>query len=293
MIWLTALVSLLLFVYLLVALLRPSGSNDERLAAMWLLPVLIVGTTVALSIPVGRYLAWIMDGRYRAPRWLRWIEQRLDTGPQNWKQYTLSLLLFNTVMFVFGFVVLALQPLLAAQSRRQEDAGADDDLQHGLLVRDQHEPAALLGRAAPVLLQPARRSSSGTCSSRRRSASAPWRRSFAACAATPHMGNLLPRHVARRRLRRSCRPACVDGRAADGRRRADDLRPGRRSRRSTDAWARREGIAAPGDRPRPGGGHHADQAPGHQRRRLLRRQLGPPVREPQRLDQLPRRASTS
>ena len=37
----------------------------------------------------------------------------------------------------------------------------------------------------------------------------------------------------------------------------------------------------------------ADQAPRHQRRRLLRRQLGPPVREPQRLDQLPRRASAS
>jgi K+-transporting ATPase ATPase A chain len=79
---------------------------------MWLLPLLIVGTSVLLSIPVGLYLAWINDGRYRAPRWLRWLEERLDTGPQNWKQYALSLLLFNTVMFVFGFVVLALQPEL-------------------------------------------------------------------------------------------------------------------------------------------------------------------------------------
>ncbi len=33
---------------------------------IWLLPLLIIGMTVALSIPVGRYLAWIMDGRYRA-----------------------------------------------------------------------------------------------------------------------------------------------------------------------------------------------------------------------------------
>jgi K+-transporting ATPase ATPase A chain len=79
---------------------------------MWLLPVLIVGTTVLLSIPVGLYLAWINDGRYRAPRWLRWFEERLNTGPQNWKQYAVSLLIFNTVMFVFGFAVLALQPLL-------------------------------------------------------------------------------------------------------------------------------------------------------------------------------------
>jgi K+-transporting ATPase ATPase A chain len=77
---------------------------------MWLLPLLIVGTSVLLSIPVGLYLAWINDGRYHAPRWLRWFEGRLNTGPQSWKQYALSLLLFNTVMFVFGFLVLAMQP---------------------------------------------------------------------------------------------------------------------------------------------------------------------------------------
>jgi K+-transporting ATPase ATPase A chain len=78
--------------------------------SVWFLPILIVGTTIALSIPVGFYLAWIVDGHYRAPRWLSWIEQRLNTGPQKWKQYTLALLLFNTIMFVFGFVVLSMQP---------------------------------------------------------------------------------------------------------------------------------------------------------------------------------------
>jgi K+-transporting ATPase ATPase A chain len=79
---------------------------------MWLLPLLIVGTSVALSIPAGFYLAWITDGRYHAPRWLPWLEQRLNTGSQGWKQYAVSLLLFNTVMFLFSFVVLALQPYL-------------------------------------------------------------------------------------------------------------------------------------------------------------------------------------
>jgi K+-transporting ATPase ATPase A chain len=79
---------------------------------MWLLPLLIVATTVVLSVPVGHYLAWVMDGRYRAPRALAWVERRLNTGPQNWKQYVVALLLFNTVMFVFGFAVLSLQPLL-------------------------------------------------------------------------------------------------------------------------------------------------------------------------------------
>src|SRR5437764_10919 len=76
---------------------------------VWFLPLVIVVPTVLLSIPVGRYLAWIIDGRYRAPRWLAWVEGRLDTGPQNWKQYAFSLLLFNTLMFVFGFVVLMMQ----------------------------------------------------------------------------------------------------------------------------------------------------------------------------------------
>ncbi len=79
---------------------------------MWFLPFLIIATTVLLSMPCGLYLAWIMDGRYRAPRWLYWLEQRFDTGPQGLKQYTVSLLLFNLLLFIFGYVVLALQPVL-------------------------------------------------------------------------------------------------------------------------------------------------------------------------------------
>ncbi len=79
---------------------------------MWLLPLLIVGVSIALSFPVSRFLAWIMDGKYKAPAPLRWVEEKLDTGPQSWKQYAVALLLFNTVMFLFGYVILALQPEL-------------------------------------------------------------------------------------------------------------------------------------------------------------------------------------
>jgi K+-transporting ATPase ATPase A chain len=79
---------------------------------MWLLPLLIVGTSVLLSVPVGLYLAWVADGRYRAPGWVAWFERRLDTGRQDWKQYVVSLLLFNTLMFVVGFALLARQPYL-------------------------------------------------------------------------------------------------------------------------------------------------------------------------------------
>jgi potassium-transporting ATPase potassium-binding subunit len=77
---------------------------------VWFLPFLLLAVTTALAIPLSRYLAWIVDGRYRAPRWLGWIERRVDTGPQNWKQYAVSMLLFNALMFAFGFAVLSLQP---------------------------------------------------------------------------------------------------------------------------------------------------------------------------------------
>ena len=80
--------------------------------AVWVLPLVTVAAAVALSVPVGRYLAWLLDGRYRAPGWLRRVEGRLDTGPQSWRRYAVALLLFNAVMFVFGFAVLALQSYL-------------------------------------------------------------------------------------------------------------------------------------------------------------------------------------
>jgi K+-transporting ATPase ATPase A chain len=79
---------------------------------IWFLPIALLVTTTIIAIPLSRYLAWLMDGKYHAPRILQWLEERLDTGPQNWKQYTAALLVFNTVMFVFGYAVLALQPIM-------------------------------------------------------------------------------------------------------------------------------------------------------------------------------------
>jgi K+-transporting ATPase ATPase A chain len=79
---------------------------------MWTLPIVILLAAIAISIPLSRYMSWIMDGRYSAPRPLRWFEAKLDSGPQDWKQYTIALMVFNAVLFVFGFVVLSLQPLM-------------------------------------------------------------------------------------------------------------------------------------------------------------------------------------
>lgn len=83
---------------------------------MWLLPISILVLTTLLAIPLSKYLAWIMNGNYRAPGFLRWIEAKLHSGPQNWKQYTVSLLAFNTVLFVFGFLALSVQPWMPLNS---------------------------------------------------------------------------------------------------------------------------------------------------------------------------------
>ncbi len=34
------------------------------------------------------------------------------SGPMNWKQHTAALLIFNTVLFVWRFIILSLQPAM-------------------------------------------------------------------------------------------------------------------------------------------------------------------------------------
>jgi K+-transporting ATPase ATPase A chain len=77
---------------------------------VWTYPLLILLLTFALAVPLGLFMAWIFDGRYRAPEWLRRIEGRFDTGPQSWKQYCIAFMLFNIATFIVGFAVLATQP---------------------------------------------------------------------------------------------------------------------------------------------------------------------------------------
>ena len=84
---------------------------------LWLLPLLLILTAIAFSIPLSRYFSWLMDGEYHAPRVLRWFEERLNTGPQDWKQYTAALVIFNLVLFAVGYVILVLQPLMPLNPR--------------------------------------------------------------------------------------------------------------------------------------------------------------------------------
>jgi potassium-transporting ATPase potassium-binding subunit len=80
---------------------------------------LILGGAVLLSWPLGKAMTWSINPPERENGLRYGIEslfQKLGGGliakEQNWKQYTMSMLLFNAVMFAVVFAVLYLQPLL-------------------------------------------------------------------------------------------------------------------------------------------------------------------------------------
>ena len=83
-----------------------------------LIPILVLAITIALSWPLGRYMKWAMAPSDPGPR-RRSYERAarglfggfLDEG-QNWKQYIISLLAFNAVMWLFVFTVIGLQHYL-------------------------------------------------------------------------------------------------------------------------------------------------------------------------------------
>jgi K+-transporting ATPase ATPase A chain len=81
-----------------------------------LLIVIVVGGSAILSWPLGRYMKWAMDPdhpeqgiagwKYRA---FRLVGGRLTREGQNWKQYTIAMLVFNVIMFAVSFGFMALQ----------------------------------------------------------------------------------------------------------------------------------------------------------------------------------------
>jgi len=79
---------------------------------MWFLPVSLIVFTLLVAIPLSKYISWVLEGKYRPLPVFGWIERRLNTGPMNWKQYVGALLIFNSVLFVWGFLVLSLQPVM-------------------------------------------------------------------------------------------------------------------------------------------------------------------------------------
>ncbi len=77
---------------------------------IWLLPFALLATATVIAFPLSRYMAWIMEGKYHPWRVFGWFEKKLDSGEQNWKQYLFALLIFNIFMYVYTFLILAIQP---------------------------------------------------------------------------------------------------------------------------------------------------------------------------------------
>ncbi len=89
----------------------------------------MVGGTALLSWPLGRYMHWAMDSQdsgddnllihlkqkavgvvaARFDRLFHFLGGRLTAESQNWKQYMVSLLVFNVIMFIVSFGIMALQ----------------------------------------------------------------------------------------------------------------------------------------------------------------------------------------
>jgi potassium-transporting ATPase potassium-binding subunit len=84
---------------------------------MWLLPITVILLPILVAIPVSTFMARIMDGKYKPWPVFGWFEKHLDSGPQDWKQYTVTLLFFNTVLFLFGYLVLSVQPWMPLNPR--------------------------------------------------------------------------------------------------------------------------------------------------------------------------------
>ncbi|HKY63180.1 MAG TPA: potassium-transporting ATPase subunit KdpA [bacterium] len=80
---------------------------------------LILGLSALLSWPLGRYMKWAMDPEpsdgglaAKLDRLFHGLGGSFTRRQQNWKQYVLSLLVFNLVIFLVSFAFLALQPYL-------------------------------------------------------------------------------------------------------------------------------------------------------------------------------------
>ena len=257
---------------------------------VWFLPFLLLAVTTALAIPLEPLPG--LDHGWPVPRP---AAAAVDRGPRRYRAAGLEAVCRLHAAVQHADVPLRLRGLglaaeAAAEPRRHGHVGADDDVQRGDFVPHQHQLAALLGRTEPVLFQPVVLRLLEHVRLGERGLLRPGR-DHPRAQERPGHGQLLPRHVAASGLRlRAAQPG--DGRAAVGRRRSHDVRAGgqgcdRRAR--LDGAGRERSAAAPAaDCPRPGRGDHAHQASGHQRRRILRGQLGAPLRKSERLEQLPR-----
>lgn len=86
--------------------------------------ILIVGGAALLSWPLGHYMAALFSGRFARADGL--FVQIAGLAPQqDWKHYSIALLAFNALMFVFVFALLATQHWLPLNPDGQTAASLD------------------------------------------------------------------------------------------------------------------------------------------------------------------------
>ena len=84
----------------------------------FLLPAAVIGGLVLASWPLGRYMRWAMEPAAPGPARRRYDDVIVRVlgpraaGGQDWKAYSLSLLVFNTLMFGVVYVIYTTQHLL-------------------------------------------------------------------------------------------------------------------------------------------------------------------------------------
>jgi K+-transporting ATPase, KdpA len=91
-----------------------NGIKDEIMNTILFIG-LIIGGTVLLSWPLGRYLKWVMDpelgnaGTRKFDRLFHWLGGSCTRQTQDWQQYSIALLIFNALMFTVSFLFIAFQ----------------------------------------------------------------------------------------------------------------------------------------------------------------------------------------
>ena len=152
----------------------------------WLRPSWAFALPIAPSFPLGWLMLRSLDrprdrtgkGLDALPMVLCRLLGRREPAQMDWKRYSIALRLQRRAVRRSRSRLLYAPAAAAAQSRPQglaralgaykdtaghEHPGADTAVvfNTGLLVRDQHEPPALLGRAASFVFQPVGDASSG------------------------------------------------------------------------------------------------------------------------------------
>lgn len=79
---------------------------------IWFLPFLLLISAAFFAFLFSHYLMWVMDGKYKPKTVFKSFERILNTGAQTWQQYAKSLIFFSITVFIFGYLILVLQPYL-------------------------------------------------------------------------------------------------------------------------------------------------------------------------------------